>query len=57
MEIRCDEAMKRSKEKASNESWKIYGIPEWKCTGECANCICGMKQNSKFEWEHIGGTA
>lgn len=54
MTIRCDTAMRRSKERANNESWKIYGIPKWKCTGECERCICGMKKGYKGAWEHNG---
>ena len=55
MTIRCDEALKCSKERASNESWKVYGIPQWKCTKECERCICGMKYNeTNGSWEHIG---
>ena len=50
MTIRCDEAMRRSKEQA--RSWTASGIPKWKCKGNCETCICGMRQNLKFEWEH-----
>ena len=52
MTIRCDKSMRRSKERAVNESWAIYGIPKWRCTGDCAKCICGMKQDIKGVWEH-----
>lgn len=54
MEVRCDTAMRRSKERASNESWKVYGIPKWKCTEDCENCICGLRKDWKGQWEHIG---
>lgn len=39
--IRCDEQMKKSKEKA--RSWTAYGIPKWRCTKDCERCICGMR--------------
>lgn len=55
-EIRCDVPMKRSKEEASRWSWDTYGIPQWKCTGNCESCICGLKKNWRGLWEHIGKT-
>ena len=45
--IRCDKAMKRSKErcKASLETM-------WKCTHECAHCICGLRKKEDGTWAH-----
>lgn len=54
MKIRCDEPMRRSKE--HTRSWTVYGIPKWRCTGECERCICGMKQDDKGIWEHNEGS-
>ncbi len=54
MKIRCDEAMRRSKEK--NSRWyRAIGIQKWKCDHNCERCICGMKMNGKAEWEHNYG--
>ena len=35
---RCDEAMKRSKEKCFTPNHR-----RWKCTGECKTCICCLE--------------
>ena len=51
--IRCDEPMRRSKERAVNESWGVYGIPGWKCTGKCSQCICGLVMDSFGVWSHV----
>ena len=40
MKIRCDEAMRRSKERAKEIA--EFGIPKWRCRGDCSNCICGI---------------
>lgn len=54
MKIRCDEAMRRSKEK--NSRWyRAIGVQKWKCDHNCERCICGMKMNGKAEWEHNHG--
>lgn len=45
--IRCDEPMKRSKEKPV----PYIGTP-WRCTGQCATCICGLHKNDDGTWEH-----
>ena len=50
--IRCDEPMRRSKERASRHAYKQYGIPNWRCDKNCERCICGMTINLKGEWEH-----
>ena len=44
---KCDEQMKRSKEKCNtaNHTW-------WKCTKECSTCICGMYQTEEGDWHH-----
>ena len=54
--IRCDEPMRRSKERAVNESWGVYGIPKWKCTGKCSQCICGLVMDSFGVWSHVNIT-
>lgn len=53
MTIRCDEAMRKSKEQA--RSWTAYGVPKWKCNNDCERCICGMKQDEKGIWCHNRG--
>lgn len=54
MRIRCDEPMKRSKER--NSRWyRVLGVQKWKCDNDCKRCICGMTMNSKCEWEHNHG--
>lgn len=46
--IRCDESMKRSKEKAS-----IYRKQIWRCNKDCERCICGMTfDHSHGWWQH-----
>jgi hypothetical protein len=52
MKTKCDEAMRRSKEKAGRKLYKETGISGWRCTGECERCICGMRQGEKSIWEH-----
>lgn len=44
---KCDTAMRRSKEKCNtaNHTW-------WKCTNDCATCICGMYQTEEGDWHH-----
>lgn len=51
-EYRCDEAMRRSKEKA--RAVTLHGYPKWKCRSECQNCVCGMVKLSNGTWEHNG---
>ena len=51
-EYRCDEAMRRSKEKA--RAVTPFGFPKWRCTGECRACVCGMVKLSSGNWVHNG---
>ena len=46
---RCDEQMKRSKEKCMTQHWK-----PWKCTGECKACICCILKDEYGGERHIG---
>ena len=50
MEIKCDEAMRRSKESSARETFRLK---KWRCTQNCESCICGMKFDSIHGfWEH-----
>ena len=51
MKVRCDEAMRRSKERT--RSWQVYAIPKWKCPQDCRRCICGLVQDANGEWSHV----
>lgn len=53
MKIRCDEPMRRSKERASKNL--IAGVPQFRCTKKCDTCICGLRQGYNAVWEHING--
>ncbi len=44
---RCDEAMRRSKEKCRTPSGY-----KWKCTGECKTCICCIYMTQYFHERH-----
>lgn len=56
MKIKCDQAMKRSKEKAGEKLYKETGMPGLRCTEECERCTCGMRQNiHSGGWEHNTG--
>lgn len=45
--IKCDEAMRRSKEKC----WTPEGR-KWRCTGECKQCPCAMHKQYDASWVH-----
>ena len=45
---RCDEAMRRSKEKCYTQYWE-----RWKCTGECKECICCIVKDDHGGEKHI----
>ena len=45
---RCDEAMRRSKEKCFKGNYK-----KWKCTGECSTCFCCIIRRENGDEEHI----
>lgn len=48
--IRCDEPMKRSKESAAERN-QIAN--QWRCSGDCYRCICGLRKNPNGTWSHI----
>lgn len=52
MTVRCDEQMKRSKERCMTitPTGKRY---RWRCTGECSQCICAMVKQEDGTWMHI----
>lgn len=59
MTIRCDEPMRRSKEKARVINTQIVGgisVPKWKCTGDCYNCICGIVTTEDGTESHVKPT-
>lgn len=48
--IKCDEPMKRSKERAT-PFWEMRSV-KWECNGRCEQCVCGMKKNKDGNWIH-----
>ena len=48
MDIRCDESMRRSKERCYTPFHT-----RWRCTGECKACICGLRKTQTGDWEHV----
>lgn len=50
--VRCDEPMKRSKEKClrRTETGMTY---RWKCTGKCEECICCLIKQDDGTWLHV----
>lgn len=48
--IKCDEPMRRSKERAK-VAYDI-GADDWKCKGKCDSCICAMHKNEDGTWTH-----
>lgn len=49
-QIRCDKPMRRSKERAAA---KRLDVRQWRCTDDCANCICGMVKQHDGLWSHV----
>lgn len=45
---RCDEPMRRSKERGFTASGK-----RWRCKGECKNCICCLETRYDGTEEHF----
>lgn len=45
--IRCDKAMRRSKEKPV----PYIGEP-WKCNKQCKKCVCALHKNDDGTWSH-----
>lgn len=50
--IRCDEAMKKSKEKCYFMT-ATGKVKRWRCNSICYHCICGLKQDSQGIWSHV----
>ena len=48
---RCDQAMKRSKEKCNTPFFK-----KWKCNDDCRNCICCLMTMEDGTEEHFNPT-
>ena len=46
---RCDEPMRRSKEKCWTKDNK-----RWKCTGDCKNCVCCIAKDANGDEAHLG---
>jgi hypothetical protein len=51
MSVRCDKAMRRSKERV--REIKGLSLPKWKCTKDCANCICGIIRDKSGNEHHV----
>lgn len=45
---RCDASMRRSKEKC----YTPYHT-DWRCTGECSNCICCIYKTNEGTEHHV----
>lgn len=45
--IKCDEAMRRSKERCYIQE----GV-RWRCTHNCDGCHCALHKRSDGTWEH-----
>lgn len=45
---RCDEPMKRSKERCRKPNGE-----RWECTGDCKNCICCIYMTQYFREHHV----
>lgn len=43
--------MRRSKERL--REIKELGLPKWRCTGKCANCICGIVTGKDGTEHHV----
>ena len=51
MTVRCDKAMRRSKERTRELT--EFGVPRWRCTGDCGSCICGIIRHKDGTESHI----
>lgn len=51
MRVRCDTSMRRSKEHTNGID--EFGITEWKCKGDCSNCICGIVMDDYGNERHV----
>lgn len=45
---RCDEAMRRSKERCITPAYH-----KWKCTEDCRNCICCITMDDQGNEQHV----
>ena len=46
--IKCDESMRRSKERCWTPNNR-----RWRCTGECKECHCALFKKDDGTWEHL----
>lgn len=46
--IRCDEPMKKSKEKCYAQE-----NVRWVCAKDCEHCVCAMFKKTDGTWEHL----
>lgn len=51
MSVRCDKAMRRSKEKTRELT--EFGVPKWRCSGSCETCICGIIRHPDGTETHV----
>lgn len=45
--IKCDKAMKRSKEQCRTPQGEY-----WRCNKDCKSCICALFKKEDGTWEH-----
>lgn len=45
---RCDEPMRRSKERCITPAYR-----KWKCTEDCRNCICCIQMDEQGNEAHV----
>lgn len=45
--IKCDKAMRRSKERCLTPFYT-----RWKCDGDCDSCPCALHKKGDGTWEH-----
>ena len=52
--IKCDEAMRRSKERCfvPVEVGESLYVKRWKCNKDCENCHCALHKKNDGTWEH-----
>lgn len=52
MKLRCDEPMRRSKERCQTRmgDGKVY---PWQCSGECTTCFCCIVMDEQGNEKHI----
>lgn len=52
MTVRCDEPMRRSKEKCDRLTPMKLRY-RWKCTSKCEECVCGLIKQEDGTWVHV----